>query len=144
MAQLITQKEMDILAFYITSNSIFETANYFGMPRDELKKFVAQPHIIKIKRQLKQGMRRSMAKTLDRLEGVAFNALELQMVRPRKNESRAQAAKIILDERNRRLEESEIAEAVDQLIETIETRKNGFMPLPHYEIEEPGTNGRKP
>lgn len=132
----ITQREMDILSFFITSNSLFETAYQFNMDKKELKAWLDLPHIKKLKRTLKQGMRRSMAKTLERLEKVAFTTLELQMVRPRKNESRAAAAKIVLDERNRRLEETELGESVDELMESIEIRKNAFMALPTFEIVE--------
>lgn len=139
--KMLSQKKMDIIAFYVSCASIYETAAHFQMDREELRKWLEQPEIKRIKRSLKQGFRRSQAKALDELEELSFAALRSQLAEPRKGETRAAAAKIALDEKFRRNAETELAEVVDNLTEIIEQKRNNFMELPEYNLQKHDKEG---
>lgn len=135
-SKTISPEEYKILAYYVACNSKAQTCREFMIEPESFDKWLKQPLVRIQKRSMKKALNQTRARTLQRLEGIAFEALERQMIAPYKSETRAQAAKIVLDEQHRRYQESDLADMVDALQDRIDEATGDYMAIETIEEEE--------
>lgn len=109
-----------MLAYFVGCGSRAETCREFGIAPTELAEWLKLPEIRTAKRALKKSMLQTRRRTLDRLEGKAFDVLDRLTEDTAKEESQIRATKIIVDEKYRRNQESDLADVVEALEEAVE------------------------